>query len=124
MGNYLPSSFESLADYPSWPYVGRVAQLKAVRQLVTRATTGTGAVALIGADPGMGKSRFLYEVVARESGSALVIPLVCSAAPVDEGRPLRDQLTSALRGRDLPNVARQRPVLCSVDDAHNATTDD
>ncbi len=124
MGNYLPSSFESLADRPDWPFVGRVAQLKAVRQLVNRAKSGTGAAALIDAEPGMGKTRFLYEAAAREYGSAITIPLVCSAAVADEGRPLREQLNAALRGRDLPGIARQRPVLCIVDDVHNATTDD
>jgi DNA-binding CsgD family transcriptional regulator len=124
MGNSLPSSFESLADQPGWPFVGRVAQVKAARQLVMRAKSGTGAVALIDGEPGMGKSRFLYEIAARESEAAVMIPLVCSAAVVDEGRPLREQLTAALRGRDLLGVARQRPVLCTIDDVHNATTDD
>ncbi|HEY3675475.1 MAG TPA: LuxR C-terminal-related transcriptional regulator [Candidatus Tumulicola sp.] len=81
-------------------------------------------MALIGADPGMGKSRFLREVVAREVGSPVTIPLVCSAAVAGQTSPLRDQLTAALRGRDLHAVARQRPVLCTVDDVHNATIDD
>ena len=106
MGNDLPLSFESLADHPGWPFVGRVAQLKAVRQLVTRAKSGTGAVALIGAEPGLGKSRFLHEAAARESGSAVTIPLVCSGAVAGGASPLRDQLTAALRGRDLLGVAR------------------
>src|ERR1700761_3159237 len=100
MGNNLPSSFESASDQPAWPFVGRVAQLKAARQLVTRAKSGAGGAVLIGAESGMGKSRFLREVSDRESGGVVTIPLVCSAAMHGDTNPLRDQLNAELRGRD------------------------
>lgn len=125
MGNYLPAfSPAASSSDPAWPFVGHVAQLKAVRQLVTRARTGAGAVAVISADPGYGKSRFLQEVAARESRSSFLISLGCGAGRGAQRRPLSEQLAAALRDRDLRSLTRQRPVLCTVDDLQKATLDD
>jgi len=125
MGNYLPTlSTLNSPGRASWPFVGHVAELKAVRQLVTHAKPGAGALALVNGEAGVGKSRFLQEIAARESGSAFVISLGCAAASGSDGHSLSEQLATALRDRDLRGLARRRPVLCTVDTLQKATPDD
>jgi DNA-binding CsgD family transcriptional regulator len=124
MGNYLPISAPVTSPgEPSWPFVGHVAQIKAVRQLVAQAKPSAGAVALVCAGPGFGKSRFLREVAARESGSSAVMSLEC-AVSVARRRSLREQLAAALGERDLRGFARGRSVLCTLDDLHEAALAD
>ena len=124
MGNYLPApSTAESPSRPSWPFVGHIAELKTVRQLIAHAKPGAGVLVMINGEAGLGKSRFLQELAARESRSAAVISLGCTEASGSGEHSLTEQLAAALRDGDLHRLARQRPILCTVDDVHRATPD-
>ena len=94
------------------PLVGRERELKQLTETYHRAAAGEGAVALLVGEPGIGKSRVLYEFLHRIEGTGL---LELETTCVSHGRamPFHPILAVIRRYLDLPDGlpdadARQR----------------
>src|SRR5690349_20255916 len=55
------------------PFVGREQELVALRACLERAAGGRGSVALIGGDPGIGKTRLAEEVAAEAHTRGMLV---------------------------------------------------
>jgi DNA-binding CsgD family transcriptional regulator/tetratricopeptide (TPR) repeat protein len=78
-------------------FVGRVAELRALEQLLERAAAGTGGAMLVAGEAGIGKSRLVSELEARaHAGDALV--LVGECVELAEGELAFSPIIAALRG--------------------------
>jgi len=67
------------------PWAGRDAELGRLMEAYRRAAAGPGAIVLIAGEPGVGKSRLLYELLRRLEGSGL---LELEATCVSHGRSM------------------------------------
>ncbi len=56
-------------------FVGRLAELGAIRRAIETADAGATTVVLVGGEPGQGKSRLLEEAAAQSSGPSDTKPL-------------------------------------------------
>jgi DNA-binding CsgD family transcriptional regulator/tetratricopeptide (TPR) repeat protein len=91
---------------PPSPFVGRSAELAALRALVQREAGERGRLALLGGEAGSGKSRLVRELaheVAREG--VLVLYGACDAVVHTPYRPFAEALDQLVRGLD-PDVLR------------------
>jgi DNA-binding CsgD family transcriptional regulator/tetratricopeptide (TPR) repeat protein len=91
---------------PPSPFVGRSAELAALRVLVPREAGERGRLALLGGEAGSGKSRLVRELahgVAREG--VLVLYGACDAVVHTPYRPFAEALDQLVRGTD-PDVLR------------------
>ncbi|MFI5003412.1 MAG: ATP-binding protein [Solirubrobacterales bacterium] len=91
---------------PPSPFVGRSAELAALRVLVPREAGERGRLALLGGEAGSGKSRLVRELahgVACEG--ALVLYGACDAVVHTPYRPFAEALDQLVRGAD-PDVLR------------------
>ncbi|QNN52950.1 AfsR/SARP family transcriptional regulator [Nocardioides mesophilus] len=85
---------------PTWPMVGRRAELDALVGLLDRAEGGVPAFAAVVGEPGIGKSRLLAELSARASARGATVLLGrCSQ---DDGAPPLWPWAGVLRGLDRP----------------------
>jgi tetratricopeptide (TPR) repeat protein len=76
----MPDLPGSLRLPPTFPFVGRSAELDALRGLVPGSGTDGGRVVLLGGEPGSGKSRLVREFAAEAAGAgALVLYGACDA---------------------------------------------
>jgi DNA-binding CsgD family transcriptional regulator len=91
---------------PPSPFVGRSAELAALRVLVPREAGERGRLALLGGEAGSGKSRLVREL-AREVASEGVLVLygACDAVVHTPYRPFAEALDQLVRGID-PDVLR------------------
>ncbi len=88
------------------PFVGRSAELAALRVLVPREAGERGRLALLGGEAGSGKSRLVRELaheLAREG--VLVLYGACDAVVQTPYRPFAEALEQLVRGSD-PDVLR------------------
>ena len=91
---------------PTSPFVGRSAELAALRALVPREVGERGRLALVGGEAGSGKSRLVRELaheVASEGG--LVLYGACDAVVHTPYRPFAEALDQLARNTD-PDVLR------------------
>jgi DNA-binding SARP family transcriptional activator/tetratricopeptide (TPR) repeat protein len=86
------------------PLVGRDAELSALLELWTGVRAGHGAVALIGGEPGIGKSRLAGELVARAGGARAA---TCTALDLGGAPPFGPwaELLASLAGELAPPPA-------------------
>jgi class 3 adenylate cyclase len=89
------------------PFVGRDEQLRALDRIIAHAREGTGGVALVAGEPGIGKTRLVEEACARaedaDRAAELAGQALAAAAPMGaEGiaRPARELLSAI--GRPIP----------------------
>src|SRR5215212_5757817 len=76
----MPDLPGSLRLPSTFPFVGRSAELDALRRLGPGSATDGGRVALLGGEPGSGKSRLVREFAAEAAGAgALVLYGACDA---------------------------------------------
>lgn len=96
--------------------IGRVTEMAALMDALTRSEAGRSAVAIVGGEAGIGKSRLVAELVgrARDAGN-LVLTGGCVSLGSDEGLPFAP-IAEALRGL-LRTLDRR-----DVDDLMDATT--
>ena len=76
-------------------FVGRRDELGVLEAAVDRAAAGTGAVVMIGAEAGMGKSRLVAEVGG--CGAAGATMVICECPPLGDGELPYAPIVSALR---------------------------
>ncbi len=86
---------------PSSPFVGRSAELAALRALVPRETGERGRLALLGGEAGSGKSRLVRELAqALADEGALVLYGACDAVVQTAYRPFAEALEQLARSTD------------------------
>jgi len=109
------------------PFVGRHEDLSTLQDLLVLAASGRGQVAGVLGEPGIGKSRLLYELrhAAAASGVTFLegrclsyasaiphVPIVdivrstCDIAEHDSSETIRHKVTTALQGLDIPGVPK------------------
>lgn len=103
------------------PYVGRARELARLSELWASAVEGRGRVAVVVADPGMGKSRLLEEFAAITEGSC-VRHTVLAASPLGTATPLGaliDNLERVADGEDdsLPAKRMRLDAIAAGDQA-------
>jgi predicted ATPase/DNA-binding CsgD family transcriptional regulator len=88
------------------PFVGRSAELAALRALVPREAGERGRLALLGGEAGSGKSRLVRELAHEVAGvGVLVLYGACDAVVHTPYRPFAEALDQLVRGTD-PDVLR------------------
>jgi class 3 adenylate cyclase/tetratricopeptide (TPR) repeat protein len=108
------------------PFVGRDAELEALRAILDEAREGRGRVIEIVGEPGIGKSRLLAEFRAASAGVLWLTvrseqyqastpyfafrPVLAAALGLDDGRPTADALERAVR-RVAPELVHWLPLL-------------
>ena len=128
--------FQAAAARGLTPFVGRQAELEAIGRALDLAHAGHGQVVAPVGEPGVGKSRLLYEFVhsqrtgewlVLESGSVSygkatsylpVIDLLkayCRIEPRDDARAVREKLTGKLLALDPALSAILPPLLALID---------
>jgi DNA-binding CsgD family transcriptional regulator/tetratricopeptide (TPR) repeat protein len=91
---------------PPSPFVGRSAELAALRALVPREAGERGRLALLGGEAGSGKSRLVRELAqALACEGVLVLYGACDAVVHTPYRPFAEALDQLVRGTD-PDVLR------------------
>jgi DNA-binding CsgD family transcriptional regulator len=91
---------------PPSPFVGRSAELAALRVLVPREAGERGRLALLGGEAGSGKSRLARELAHEVAGEGvLVLYGACDAVVHTPYRPFAEALDQLVRGTD-PDVLR------------------
>jgi DNA-binding CsgD family transcriptional regulator len=91
---------------PPSPFVGRSAELAALRVLVPREAGERGRLALLGGEAGSGKSRLVRELAHEvASEGVLVLYGACDAVVHTPYRPFAEALDQLVRGTD-PDVLR------------------
>jgi len=91
---------------PPSPFVGRSAELAALRVLVPREAGERGRLALLGGEAGSGKSRLVRELAHEVAGvGVLVLYGACDAVVHTPYRPFAEALDQLVRGID-PDVLR------------------
>lgn len=98
------------ADSRRAPLIGRAAELQQLLDLWEAVRSGSDVrLAVIAADPGLGKTRLLEEVVARTRLEGAVVATV-AAVPADRGQPNSGLLGLARGGLlEAPGVAGAQP---------------
>jgi DNA-binding CsgD family transcriptional regulator len=88
------------------PFVGRSAELAALRVLIPREAGERGRLALLGGEAGSGKSRLVRELAHEVAGvGVLVLYGACDAVVQTAYRPFAEALDQLARGTD-PDVLR------------------
>ena len=91
---------------PPSPFVGRSAELAALRALVPREAGERGRLALLGGEAGSGKSRLVRELAHEVAAEGvLVLYGACDAVVHTPYRPFAEALDQLVRGTD-PDVLR------------------
>jgi DNA-binding CsgD family transcriptional regulator/tetratricopeptide (TPR) repeat protein len=91
---------------PSSPFVGRSAELAALRALVPREAGERGRLALVGGEAGSGKSRLVRELAHEVASEGVLVLYGASDAVVHTPyRPFAEALDQLVRGTD-PDVLR------------------
>jgi len=91
---------------PPSPFVGRSAELAALRALVPREAGERGRLALLGGEAGSGKSRLVRELAQEVAAEGvLVLYGACDAVVHTPYRPFAEALDQLVRGTD-PDVLR------------------
>src|SRR5271169_1804434 len=91
---------------PSSPFVGRTAELAALGALIPRATGEGRRIALVGGEPGSGKSRLVRQLAHEvASEGVLVLYGACDAVVQTAYRPFAEALDQLTRDTD-PDVLR------------------
>jgi DNA-binding CsgD family transcriptional regulator len=93
---------------PSFPFVGRPRELAALRSLMPRADQEGRRIALVGGEPGSGKSRLVREFaheVARDG--VLVLYGACDAVVRTPYRPVVEALDQLVRSSDPARLRQQ-----------------
>jgi predicted ATPase len=91
---------------PPSPFVGRSAELAALRVLAPREAGERGRLALLGGEAGSGKSRLVRELAHEVAGvGVLVLYGACDAVVHTPYRPFAEALDQLVRGTD-PDVLR------------------
>jgi DNA-binding CsgD family transcriptional regulator len=86
---------------PSYPFVGRSAELAALRALVPREAGERGRLALVGGEAGSGKSRLVRELAQEVSGEGVqVLYGACDAVVHTPYRPFAEALDQLVRDSD------------------------
>ena len=89
-------------------FVGRRDELKVLEEAVDRAAGGTGAVVMIGAEAGMGKSRLIAEL-AISAGAIGATPVIGECLPLGDGElpyaPIVGALRSLIQARGAEALA-------------------
>ncbi len=115
---------EGLADNDPTPYIGRTAERERLRTMLEAAAAGRGAMALIGAPAGVGKSRLTREVAALAEQLDMTVR-TGTCVDMDSPPPYQpslDQLEETLRrlspaefrallGENAPEIAKLMPSL-------------
>ena len=89
------------------PFVGREAELRRLRQVATRARTGTGAVVLVAGESGVGKTR-LVETLVNETRAQGWAHAAGQAYAVERGCPyavIAEALSSIVRRLDASAIS-------------------
>jgi predicted ATPase len=83
-------------------FVGRRAELDALRTVVNRAADGVGSVVLVGGEPGIGKSRLVAKLCAQARRDGVAV-LIGECLPLGDGELPYAPIVSVLRSlaRDL-----------------------
>src|SRR4051812_28750601 len=96
-----PSLPAQLQPRPAMPFVGRAAELGRLAALLDQAPTDGRQIALVGGEPGSGKTRLAREFAEyATSTGARVLYGACDAAVRTPYQPLVDALEPALAGLD------------------------
>jgi DNA-binding CsgD family transcriptional regulator len=119
LGAGLPAAAESVSRWPEMSnadagFVGRSAELEAMDDLLERAGRGAGRVALLGGEPGVGKTRLAREFAARAAGRG---SLVLWGAAYEGSTPPYGPWTQALRSyveQQPRDLRAEAPVLAAV----------
>ena len=114
----------ALADSEPTPFVGRVAERDQLRALLESALAGRGGMAMIGAPPGMGKTRLTRETaaLAEQMGMVVYVGNCLDMSSPPPYQPAIDHLEQAARraspegfraalGVNAPEVAKLLPSL-------------
>src|SRR5262249_8372503 len=128
--------FQAAAARGLTPFVGRQSELDALQRALDPALAGHGQVVAPVGEPGVGKSRLLYEFVhsqrtrgwlVLESGSVsygkatLWLPVIdllkgyCRIEPRDDPRAIREKVTGKLLALDPTLAAILPPLLALLD---------
>src|SRR5271169_1762140 len=90
---------------PSSPFVGRTAELAALGALIPRATGEGRRIALVGGEPGSGKSRLVRELAHQvASEGVLVLYGACDAVVPTPYRPFAEALDQLIRITDVEQL--------------------
>ena len=93
--------------------VGRDAEIQRLRQIYQRAVGGDGAIVLLAGDPGVGKSRLLYEFLRRLDGAGAV-ELETTCASYGRAMAYRPIVEVLRRYLDLPDGVTSEEVRSRV----------
>jgi class 3 adenylate cyclase/tetratricopeptide (TPR) repeat protein len=91
------------------PLVGRDRELRALREALQRAVTGQGGAVVLSGEPGVGKSRLLYEFLQELEGSD-VVEIETTCASYGRSIPYRPILELLRSDLDLPQTAPPEDV--------------
>src|ERR1700689_1182187 len=102
-GKQLPGPLRLPSSYP---FVGRVSELAALRALVPREAGERGRLALLGGEAGSGKSRLVRELAQEVSSEGVhVLYGACDAVVHTPYRPFAEALDQLVRATD-PELLR------------------
>src|SRR6185503_14987748 len=86
---------------PSFPFVDRPREMATLRSLLPRAQSEGRRIALVGGEPGSGKSRLVREIAHQAAkDGALVLYGACDAAVRTPYRPFVEALDQLVRATD------------------------
>src|SRR5437763_12584631 len=86
---------------PSFPFVGRPREMATLRSLMPRSDHESRRIALVGGEPGSGKSRLVREFAHEAAADgALVLYGACDAVVRTPYRPLVEVLDQLVRSSD------------------------
>ena len=105
-----------MATHRAVPFIGRTAELAALRDLIQGAGAGRGGVVVVTGEAGIGKTRLCREALLLAQGAVI---LVGRAYPDDAGltlAPVIDALRAARRGEhpEVWEAARRRAAVLSA----------
>ena len=106
------SRFEALRGERRTPLVGRDAELAALREMMARASEGSGGAAVLVGEPGIGKSR-LIDALRHDEAQESVRYLSMQCSPVHQFsslQPVKDYLdwVSGVNADDPPEARRDK----------------
>ena len=112
-----PSLPAQLRPRPLMPFVGRDAEMDQLAALLDRTRTDGRQIALVGGEPGSGKTRLARELAEHvTSGGMRVFYGACDPAVRTPYQPLVEALEPALAGLDADEPDRRRTRLPGVVD--------
>ncbi len=117
--------FPSLASQASPAFVGRRAEINAAREALRRALSGAGGMLLIEGHTGMGKSRFIDEVLDTNLAASVIRTTCFISEQTVSYAAIVASLRRAARGlrMDATDAASLATFVAGVEDGHTKSRD-